>query len=114
MSYDSQWTKSATKASCSEGDLVVGVKSFWVTLGGYADDVALTEEQITSAQQLLISFEESAAKVGLTPRKLNAWSWFDAFVPIIKKCPKRRVACWTNHLQISFQGSDKLLQRPRV
>lgn len=31
----------------------------------YADDVALTAEQITSAQQLLISFEKSAAKVGL-------------------------------------------------
>ena len=34
----------------------------------YADDVALIAEHITSAQALLLSFEEAAAKIGL---KLN-------------------------------------------
>lgn len=46
--------------------------------------------------------------------KKSAWSWFNAVVPIIKKCPKRRVTCWTNHLWIIFQGSDKLLRLPLV
>ena len=41
----------------------------YLTYLDYADNVALIAEHITSAQALLLSFEEAAAKVGL---KLNS------------------------------------------
>lgn len=40
----------------------------YITDLDYADDVALITEHITSAQTLLISFEEAAAKIGLTKK----------------------------------------------
>lgn len=64
MPYVSQWTKSVTWASWLEDDLDDQSQKHLTDLD-YADDVTLIAEYITSAQTLLVSFEDTTAKVGL-------------------------------------------------